>query len=118
MERDDVIEYSLDSHHDEETGKKIRKRIVFVTILLTVVTVVEVALGAYGRSLGVDWELIKWVFIVLTIVKAAYIVMVFMHLGDERKALRLVILSPYAFFILYLLFIAIKESTYIKTWIW
>jgi hypothetical protein len=33
MERDDVIEYSLEAHHSEEHGKKIRKKIYFVTIL-------------------------------------------------------------------------------------
>jgi len=40
--------------------------------------------------------------------------MVFMHLGDEKKWLRYVILIPYFIFILYLIFIAIWESTYVK----
>jgi hypothetical protein len=35
MERDDIIEYSLDAHHSEEAGKAIRKKILNVTILLT-----------------------------------------------------------------------------------
>jgi cytochrome c oxidase subunit 4 len=111
MERDDIIEYSLDAHHSEEEGKKIRKKIVFVTVLLTVVTAVEVALGIWAAGLeGVKWELVKWSFIVMTLVKAAYIVMVFMHLGDERKSLRYFILAPYALFILYLLFILVSEA--------
>ena len=42
MERDDIIEYSLDAHHSEEEGVKIRKKIYFVTILLTAITAVEV----------------------------------------------------------------------------
>ena len=50
MIRDDIYEYSLDAHHDEEAGKKIRKKIVFVTVLLTVITVVEVALGAFIKQ--------------------------------------------------------------------
>ena len=45
MERDDLIEYSLHAHHSEEQGKVIRKKIYFVTVLLTIVTVLEVALG-------------------------------------------------------------------------
>jgi len=111
MERDDIIEYSLDAHHDEEAGKKIRKKIVFVTILLTVVTALEVGLGIMASDYaGVKWEIVKWTFIVMTLVKAAYIVMVFMHLGDERKALRYVILAPYALFIIYLMFIAFSEA--------
>jgi len=42
-------------------------------------------------------------------------VMIFMHLGDERKSLRNVILIPYAIFILYLLFILLTESNFIYT---
>jgi len=49
-------------------------------------------------------------FIVLTLVKAAYIVLIFMHLGDERKNLKYVVLLPYALFILYLIFIGLYEG--------
>ena len=38
MERDDIIEYSLDAHHSEEAGRKIRRNIWMVTLLLAVVT--------------------------------------------------------------------------------
>ena len=113
MERDDIIEYSLDAHHSEEEGRKIRKKIWFVTLLLTIITVVEVAMGAFaGRSIstGMTWEMIKWGYLVLTLVKAGYIVMVFMHLGDERKGLKWVILGPYIAFIAYLIFIALYEA--------
>jgi cytochrome c oxidase subunit IV len=57
---------------------------------------------------------VKWTFIVLTLVKATYIVMSFMHLGDERRNIRSIILMPYALFILYLIFIAIWESNYVN----
>ena len=56
----------------------------------------------------------KWGFIVLTMVKATYIVMTFMHLGDERRNLRAFILLPYALFIVYLIFIALWESNYVN----
>jgi len=46
----------------------------------------------------------------MTLVKAGYIVMVFMHLGDERKNLRNTILVPYLVFILYLIFICLTEA--------
>ncbi|GAB5417509.1 MAG: hypothetical protein Crog4KO_30910 [Crocinitomicaceae bacterium] len=111
MIRDDIYEYSLDAHHDEDAGKKIRKKIWFVTALLTAITVVEVALGAFIKQ-GTDlWPVIKWSFIVMTLVKAAYIVLTFMHLGDERKGMRYVILVPYILFILYLIFICLWEGT-------
>ena len=46
----------------------------------------------------------------MTIYKAGYIVMVFMHLGDEKKSLRNIILIPYFLFVLYLIFIALWEA--------
>ena len=118
MERDDIIEYSLHAHHSEEDGKKIRKKIFFVTALLSIDTAVEVAMGiVWGKStLDVDgwqWMSIKAAFIIMTLIKAGYIVMVFMHLGDERKSMRNVILIPYAIFIAYLLFILLSESNFI-----
>lgn len=118
MERDDVIEYSLDAHHSEEVGRKMRRTIWMVTLLLAVITTVEVALGAYWKDWMPDsWNLVKWAFVVLTLVKATYIVMTFMHLGDERRNIRAIILLPYGFFVLYLLFIAIWEGNYLN-WIW
>ena len=47
MERDDIIEYSLHAHHSEEQGVKIRKKIWFVTALLSIITVIEVLIGAF-----------------------------------------------------------------------
>lgn len=111
MLRDDVIEYSLDAHHSEEQGKKIRKKIWQVTALLTIITIVEVAIGATVKQSSDYWQIVKWLFIGLTVLKAAYIVLVFMHLGDERKAMRYVILIPYFIFIAYLIFIALYEGT-------
>jgi cytochrome c oxidase subunit IV len=110
MERDDIIEYSLHGHHDEEKGKKIRKKIWFVTALLTAITIVEVAMGAYIKQSSDIWPLVKWSFIIMTLFKAGYIVMVFMHLGDEKKTLRNIILIPYFLFVLYLIFIALWEA--------
>lgn len=121
MKRDDIIEYSLGVTHSEEAGKAIRKKIYFVTALLSIVTIVEVLIGVYWKSiLGPDsWDLIKAIFIALTVVKAGYIVMVFMHLGDERKMLKYFLLLPYAIFILYLLFLLFTEATFLSenlTW--
>lgn len=121
MERDDLIrdhEYSLSANHDEEHGVATRKKILKVTIILTVITVAEVFMGAYIKQYAGEggdnpiWPFIRWSFIILTIVKASYIVLVFMHLGDESKNFKWVILGPYILFILYLIFICLTESTY------
>jgi cytochrome c oxidase subunit IV len=118
MERDDIIEYSLDAHHSEEAGRSIRKKIYFVTILLTIITCIEVGLGIVWKTwFPGAWGMVKWTFIALTLVKAAYIVMSFMHLGDERRNIRAIILLPYALFALYLIWIAIWESNYVN-WAW
>jgi len=113
MERDDIIEYSLHAHHSEEQGKAIRKKIWKVTAILTLITIVEVFVGAmWGRatSTGTTWQMIKWGYIVLTLIKAGYIVLVFMHLGDEKKSLKYIILVPYFLFIVYLIYIALTEG--------
>ena len=117
MERDDIIEYSLDNHHSEEQGKKIRKKIWLVTALLSVVTAVEVAMGViWGKAHidveGAGWLTIKTIFIILTLLKAGYIVMVFMHLKDERKTAKWFILAPYIVFIIYLLILVLTEGNY------
>ena len=117
MERDDLIvndQYSLDAHHSEEEGIKKRKTIWKVTILLSVITIVEVFLGIYvtDRS-GITWQMVKWTFIALTLLKAGYIVMSFMHLGDERTNFKWVILGPYLVFIVYLVYILLLEADYI-----
>ena len=119
MERDDLIEYSLPEEgkvglHTEEEGVSIRKKIYKVTVLLTAVTILEVFLGAVIKQDASIWPLVKWTFVVLTILKAGYIVIVFMHLGDERPWLRYVVLLPYFIFILYLIFIALWEAVSIK----
>jgi cytochrome c oxidase subunit IV len=117
MERDDLIvndRYSVEANHGEEKGRKIRKKIYFVTILLSIITIVEVALGIFIKQGTTLWPVVKWSFVAMTLVKAGYIVAVFMHLADERKSLRYVILLPYAIFILYLLFIGVTESSYLN----
>lgn len=114
MERDDIVEYSLDAHHSEEAGKRIRKKIWFVTALLSLITAVEVVLGAFWREwMPNSWEGIKTFFVVLTIVKAGYIVAVFMHLGDERRSFRNVILLPYILFAIYIAWMLLWEANYV-----
>lgn len=116
MLRDDIIEYSLHAHHSEEEGVKVRKKIWMVTAILSVITLVEVLVGALMPRDSVStlmWEFIKYGYILLTVIKAGYIVLVFMHLGDEKKGLKYMILVPYILFILYLLFIVLTEANYI-----
>jgi cytochrome c oxidase subunit IV len=118
MERDDLIvndSYSINARHSEEQGKKIRRNVFVVTAILTAITIVEVFLGvAFKRNGTFAWESIKLTFIILTLVKAGYIVLSFMHLGEERRNLKYVVLLPYALFILYLIFIGLYEGVSVQ----
>ncbi|GAA3601912.1 cytochrome C oxidase subunit IV family protein [Flavivirga amylovorans] len=88
-----------------------------VLIFLTVVTIVEVVLGILkpeslmGQVLGM--KALNWIFIILTIVKAYYITWDFMHMRDEVKALRRMVVWTAIFLILYLIFILLQEGGYV-----
>ena len=94
------------------------KRIWFVFGLLSVVTTVEVVLGIFkpdalyfANFLGMN--LLNWIFYILTIFKAYYIVWAFMHMEGEKKSLQSAVVAPLIFLILYLLFILLTEGYYV-----
>ena len=84
--------------------------------ILLIVTAVEVALGIikppFMMEVYFGTKLINHIFIILTLIKAAYIVMEFMHLGQEKKGLKLVIILPALILIPYMLFILLTEGLY------
>ncbi|WP_347922991.1 cytochrome C oxidase subunit IV family protein [Pontimicrobium sp. SW4] len=88
-----------------------------VLILLTIVTAVEVILGIYKpESLMASFlgmKILNWIFIILTIVKAYYITWDFMHMRDETKSLRRVVVWTAVFLICYLIFILLLEGGYV-----
>ena len=93
------------------------KRIWFVFGLLSVVTTIEVFLGIQKPEflhmtnfLGMN--LLNWIFIILTIYKAYYIVWAFMHMEGETTALRRAVVWTVIFLILYLVFILLTEGHY------
>ncbi len=94
------------------------KRIWFVFGLLSVVTTVEVFLGivkpeALHLNHFLGMNLLNWVFYILTIFKAYYIVWAFMHMEGEKSSLRTAVVAPVIFLVLYLLFILLTEAVYI-----
>lgn len=94
------------------------KRIWFVFGLLSVVTTVEVILGiikpaSLVHTIILGMHLLNWIFIILTLVKAYYIVWAFMHMEGERASLRWSVVSSVAFLVLYLFFILLVEANYI-----
>ncbi len=94
------------NHHTDvnsQESKKQVKRIWTVTLLLSIVTIIEVAIGLTAHYAGVHSWLIITIFLLLTIVKAAYIVKVFMHLGDEQNNFVKVVLIPLLLFVWFIL---------------
>lgn len=110
-----------------------------VLLLLSVITAVEVVLGIYKPSIlmvpsiqafegGLGATLLNiilspfiytkslnLIFIVLTVVKAYYITWDFMHMRDETKSLRRLVVWTAVFLICYLVFILLQEGGYIES---
>lgn len=94
------------------------KRIWFVFALLSVVTIVEVVLGilkpeSLYHTNVLSMNLLNWIFIILTLVKAYYIVWAFMHMEGETVSLRWSVVSSVVFLVIYLLFILLVEADYV-----
>ena len=94
------------------------KRIWVVFGILSIITIVEVLFGIYkpkslffNNFLGMN--LLNWLFIILTIVKAYYITWAFMHMEGEKKWFRRSIVWTVVFLILYLSFILLVEGNYV-----
>ena len=88
-----------------------------VLVLLTIVTTVEVFLGISKpdalMTSFLSMKILNWIFIILTLVKAYYITWDFMHMRDETKALRRMVVWTVVFLICYLLFILLQEGGYV-----
>lgn len=98
--------------------KSATKRIWQVFIILSVLTIIEVVLGILKPAFLVDTDLVtmsllNWIFIILTIVKAYYIVWAFMHMEHESAGLRRTVVWTGVFLICYLIAILLIEGGYI-----
>ena len=93
--------------------------------ILLGITAAEVLLGIFkvegilpvaliqNKILGLEW--LTHIFLILTLIKAAYIVMVFMHLGDETSGFKWTILLPAFVLVPYLIFIILAEVAHFIT---
>jgi len=118
-EHTEAYQYAV--HHSEEAGKKIRKRIWLIFWILLAITTAEVFLGLFWQDMGLSWGLIKMIFIVLTILKAFYIVSEYMHLKHEVTFFKNIIIIPFVLFALYIAYHIITEGVYsdmIEKWLY
>ncbi|WP_438972262.1 cytochrome C oxidase subunit IV family protein [Polaribacter sp.] len=94
------------------------KKIWMVFGLLSVVTIVEVALGIIKpdilhKSSFLGTSPLNWIFIILTLFKAYYIAWSFMHLEGEKKWFRRSIVWTGIFLICYLVTLLLVEGGYL-----
>lgn len=110
---DDFPSYETMYNHDEAYGKKARRTLWNVFWIMLVITIVELIIGSMAPGHGWSGTLwLKTLFIVLTLAKAAFIVLWFMHLGHEVKFFKYIVLVPYITFMFYGIFIILSEGTY------
>src|SRR5688572_32269253 len=89
-------------HHDHGDEAEFKRRVRKTSIILSVITVIELGLGLllYATDMPGWMSLfIKGVICILTLAKAFYIVSVFMHLGDEIRNMIMTIVVPLMLFI-------------------
>ncbi|HZH96394.1 MAG TPA: cytochrome C oxidase subunit IV family protein [Flavisolibacter sp.] len=109
-------EVSFQHHNtDEEFKKRVRK----TTILLSVVTIIELIIGLtiYSINKGDNPSsflilAFKGAVCILTLAKAYYIVSVFMHLGDEIRNLVMTIIAPLMLFIWFIAAFLMDGASY------
>lgn len=110
---DDYPSYEHMAHHSEEEGKKKRRTLWNVFWIMLAITIFELVIGSMAPSRGWSGTLgLKVLFIGLTVLKAGFIVMAFMHLGHEVTFMKYTILAPYIIFISYTIFIILDEGVY------
>jgi cytochrome c oxidase subunit 4 len=100
-------------HHDHNVGGG-KKEIWRVTIILSVLTIIELALG-YGMIGMPDGTLrytIKGTIIILMLAKAFYIVGYFMHLRHELRNLIMTVVVPLLLFVWFILAFLYEGNSY------
>jgi caa(3)-type oxidase subunit IV len=95
-----VLQHHADVNSPE--SKKQVKRIWSIFWVLLVITVAEVMMGMFA-SHSLPGGVGAVIFLLLTIVKAGFIVAVFMHLGDEFKGFKVTVLLPLILFVWFII---------------
>ncbi|HRN46714.1 MAG TPA: cytochrome C oxidase subunit IV family protein [Niabella sp.] len=119
MEQASVISPEITFEHHQETSS-FKKRVIKTTIILSIITLIELALGftiylLHKGATPPSYSLVlflKGVICILTMLKAYYIVSVFMHLGDELKRFIVAIILPMLLFVWFIIAFLWDGSSY------
>lgn len=93
----------------DATASSAKRKIWITTAILAAITTFEFIIAFTVKSEGTLGVIKVVTFLVLTLVKAYYIVANFMHLGDEIKRLIQTIILPFLF-IMWLIIAMMKEG--------
>ncbi|MDZ4795139.1 MAG: cytochrome C oxidase subunit IV family protein [Bacteroidota bacterium] len=107
------------SFHHHSDDAEFKRRVKKTTILLSVLTVIELAIGLLIYNLNKsdtnrDFLILgfKGVVCILTLAKAYYIVSVFMHLGDEIRNMIMTIIVPLMLFVWFIFAFIYEGNSY------
>jgi len=97
--------------------KSNQSKIWGIFIFLSIVTIIEVALGIIKPEFLLNkiagTSFLNIIFLVLTIVKAYYITWDFMHMRDETSTLRRAVVWTFVFLALYLAVLLLIEADFV-----
>ncbi len=106
-------------HHEHQDDATFKKKVRKTTILLSIITIIELAIGLIIYSMhkgGSPNELLVLMFkgavCILTLAKAYYIVSVFMHLGDEIRNMIMTIVVPLLLFVWFIIAFIYEGNSY------
>jgi cytochrome c oxidase subunit IV len=99
------MDHTLESLAEEQHVGGGKKEIWRVTIILSVFTIIELALGFYlmGVTNQLERHFIKGVIIIFMLAKAFYIVGYFMHLRHELRNMIMTIVVPLFLFVWFII---------------
>ncbi len=104
------------NHHSDVNSSASKAQvanILKITLYLAIITIIEVIGGLYLYHY-LPKGIINTAFLVLTVIKSAFIVKVFMHLGDEVKWFKFCVLIPLALFIWFIIAFMYDGGAWLK----
>ena len=106
-------------HHEHQDDASFNKKVRKTTILLSVITIIELAIGLiiYTMHKGDSPSellilMFKGAVCILTLAKAYYIVSIFMHLGDEIRNMIMTIVVPLLLFVWFIIAFIYEGNSY------
>ncbi|ULQ55528.1 cytochrome C oxidase subunit IV family protein [Flavihumibacter rivuli] len=114
MHQDNNTEITFHHEYDREAS---RKEVIKVTVILSVITLIELALGFmlylnHGSWGGFMVHFVKGVILILMMAKAFYIVAYFMHLKHELKNMIMTIVVPLLLFVWFIIAFLADGNSY------